>query len=709
MGSRLRLPLVVLVATAGLFTDPTIAGPIARPRLAWTTDGISICTAAHDQQRPVVIPDASGGAFIAWIDSRAGLYTSLPFLEIYAHHVTSQGDPASDWPVDGLLLSQRIQQDHLAMSPDGRGGFFIAWDSQSPYGPLTLRHVDGFSGVAGWWSLVGTVGYWPEAPLTCGGGPADINSLPDSRGSSPSSLKPHRGYSLPSLVADDSGGVFVALRRQDFFNGSTVTSQRLRAGCTVAPSWPPCYLDLTGHWSEPGIPATCSDGAGGAFVAWANWTGTPTSIDIRISRVGPVGVRPGWPMGGIVVCDAVGDQLAAGVCPDGQGGAFVIWQDGRSGSVEQTRMQRVLADGSIASGWPSEGILLSPYWTSAPFAAHNESLGAMSAIIADGLGGAVVAWIDYRDGPLGQSGRVCLQRVTPAGATGPGWTPDGLLFTGTIETQGSPAFAPDGLGGVIVAWQQMSAGGDWDIYAQRVDLHAGPAGIWGTSALPVCVQPGDQTTPFVASLVGGGAMIVWEDGRSGNRDIYAAKVGIDGVVPVLLSLVRAEAETDVVRLEWYASGTTALRLAVERRIESDWRALATMSPDGNGHLVYEDRDVVAGGRYGYRLSYVEAGVRHTTAETWVEVPAVPTLALALRPSPSAGPLVVSFTLANAEPAALEMFDLGGRRVYEADLGGLGRGSHVLVLDRVGTLAPGVYLIRLRQAGRVVTARGVVAR
>ena len=44
-----------------------------------------------------------------------------------------------------------------------------------------------------------------------------------------------------------------------------------------------------------------------------------------------------------------------------------------------------------------------------------------------------------------------------------------------------------------------------------------------------------------------------------------------------------------------------------------------------------------------------------------------------------------------------------------DLGGLGAGRHVLALDGGARLAPGAYLMRLRQAGRVLTARGVVVR
>ena len=90
--------------------------------------------------------------------------------------------------------------------------------------------------------------------------------------------------------------------------------------------------------------------------------------------------------------------------------------------------------------------------------------------------------------------------------------------------------------------------------------------------------------------------------------------------------------------------------------------------------------------------------------------AEPALALhGVRPNPARAGLAVSFTLASARAATLELFDLAGRRLRSVAVGPLGPGPHMLDLERGARLAPGVYLVRLTQGGRSEMARGVVLR
>ena len=65
-------------------------------------------------------------------------------------------------------------------------------------------------------------------------------------------------------------------------------------------------------------------------------------------------------------------------------------------------------------------------------------------------------------------------------------------------------------------------------------------------------------------------------------------------------------------------------------------------------IEYEDHTVAAGGRYAYRLAYVEERAERRTTETWVEVPVALALALeGAQPNPAVGPLTVAFTLPHA--------------------------------------------------------------
>ena len=67
----------------------------------------------------------------------------------------------------------------------------------------------------------------------------------------------------------------------------------------------------------------------------------------------------------------------------------------------------------------------------------------------------------------------------------------------------------------------------------------------------------------------------------------------------------------------------------------------------------------------------------------------------------------SFSLATAEPAALEVFDASGRRVAARDVTSLGPGRHHVDLGGEARFRPGLYLVRLRQSGRMLGARAVL--
>ncbi len=64
------------------------------------------------------------------------------------------------------------------------------------------------------------------------------------------------------------------------------------------------------------------------------------------------------------------------------------------------------------------------------------------------------------------------------------------------------------------------------------------------------------------------------------------------------------------------------------------------------------------------------------------------------PNPSAGEMMVQFTLPDAEPATLELLDLAGRRLWMQDVGRRGGGPHAIQVRPARAVAPGLYLLRL---------------
>ena len=79
------------------------------------------------------------------------------------------------------------------------------------------------------------------------------------------------------------------------------------------------------------------------------------------------------------------------------------------------------------------------------------------------------------------------------------------------------------------------------------------------------------------------------------------------------------------------------------------------------------------------------------------------------PNPAIEALTVAFSLPDAGPGALELFDLGGRRVARTELAGMGPGPHRVALADGRHLSAGIYWIRLTHGGRQLVSKACVVR
>jgi hypothetical protein len=131
---------------------------------------------------------------------------------------------------------------------------------------------------------------------------------------------------------------------------------------------------------------------------------------------------------------------------------------------------------------------------------------------------------------------------------------------------------------------------------------------------------------------------------------------------------------------------------------------------GSDRLVIEDRNVVPGARYGYRLVAWDGGQETTLDPVWVTVPLPAALSLAgAYPNPSDHGIQVKFSLPGDQRATLELFDLKGRQIVSREVGSLGAGEHVVPLADRHSLPAGVYLVRLTQGRRALIAKACVVR
>ncbi len=249
----------------------------------------------------------------------------------------------------------------------------------------------------------------------------------------------------------------------------------------------------------------------------------------------------------------------------GNSGEMIIgWSDTRNGNRD-VYLQKFDTDGNRL--WGETGVQVS----NAPGRQEDPVL------VSDGLGGAFLAWIDYRSDEYGD---VYAQYITsdgsvqwdlagvpvavndgaqqtvnmargPAGFAAVIWDDQSLSEQGDIfgtilstsgplaagGTNGLPVVSANGTqsshsietsgDAVVVVWRDTRDSGDPDIYGQRLDMDFNKA--WGTDGVVICDAAGDQKYPKVAPADGERVAVSWLDPRNNiKNDVYSQLVDAGG-------------------------------------------------------------------------------------------------------------------------------------------------------------------------------------
>ncbi|MCD4750462.1 MAG: hypothetical protein K8R59_13915 [Thermoanaerobaculales bacterium] len=393
----------------------------------WTLDGVVVCDEGSSQSHAVAVSDGAGGAIVVWRDRRAG-----DNYDIYAQRIDSAG--ALGWPVgapssDGIAICDLTGDQELPIAvSDGAGGAIITWeDERDPGWVIFAQRVNSDGELQ-----------WPTgAPSTAGAEVCTASGIQ---------------WDI-SMVGDGAGGALLAWEdgRNNAETNFDIYAQRIDP-------------DGASLWAVGGIaasradlgetdPVIAGDGAGGAIVAWVDRRdlGT-TKFDIRARLINSVG-GPDWPANEVVVCNHEYDQDMPEIVSDGEAGAIIAWRDirGQTSTLYDVYAQRV--DAAAAALWIPNGV--------AVVAAEDQQQS--HKMLSDGAHGAIITWSDQRN----DSADVYAQLVTAAGEVG---APDGVAVSNAVSIQSISALTSDGLGGAIIAWRdwRTSATSSTDVYAQRV-------------------------------------------------------------------------------------------------------------------------------------------------------------------------------------------------------------------------------------------------
>jgi hypothetical protein len=454
------IPGLALVL-AHVFASPAVA--------AWSHDpaigGLPLTTMQNGQTAPVALPDGAGGAFVVWLDYRTGGLGGTS--DLYAQRVSAAGTLL--WDAGGLPVCTAASfQTNPVLTPDGAGGVIVAWtDWRNGHLDIYAQRIDGEGAVQ--WATNGVAVYTGAET-----------------------------QSAPTIASDGAGGAIIAW--EDFRSTTTYDIYAQRLNDSGVAQWNPGGVVVSNATGDQRGPQLVSDGAGGSFICWVD--GRNASLDLYGNRLGPTGALQS-PGTGVALCTFTGDQTDPRIVADGTGGAILTWGDLRSGNADiyAARITPI-----VGAHWNTGGNVVC--------SATGEQQGP--AITSDGAGGAIIAWSDSR----GADTDVYAQRMTAAG--GPAWTANGVLLSVAGSNQSGPVIAADGAGGALVAWRDFR-GPAADIYAQRVGPTG--VGYWTSGGTAISTAVRSQLSPSIVSDGAGGAIVAWGDLRNMSIDaIYAQRV-----------------------------------------------------------------------------------------------------------------------------------------------------------------------------------------
>lgn len=310
----------------------------------------------------------------------------------------------------------------------------------------------------------------------------------------------------PHMISDGNNGAFITW--QDGRSGAGYQQYIQRINASGLAQWAANGVILCSGGTNQFHADITTDGAGGAIIVFED--GRSGLNDIYAQRIDAAG-NILWGTDGAIVCDAGGFQYYPQVISDGAGGAFVTWYDTR-GSNTKVYVQRISAAGTAL--WTTNGVAVSSLNRQQEY----------PKIINDGYGGVIVSW-RARTGP-GVQVAITAQHLDANGILL--WSTLGnTVCTNASDPVAAPQMVTNGAGGAIICWQDYRSAPD-HVYIQN--MGSGGVPLWVPDGIQLCSNNGGQTNPALVADRSGGAIITWNDGRSGNGEVYAQHINSAGNV-----------------------------------------------------------------------------------------------------------------------------------------------------------------------------------
>ncbi|HEX7401937.1 MAG TPA: T9SS type A sorting domain-containing protein, partial [candidate division Zixibacteria bacterium] len=432
----------------------------------------------NDQDHPEIAADSIGNFVIAWEDKR--LYSTFR-REIFAQRYNYTGTPLlGNFPVNNDV--DTADQKDPAVAADALGNFVITWEDGRNWGRDIYAQKYSFAGS----------GLGPNFRVD-DASPSD-QSEPD--------------------VARDYSGRF-AISWKDDRNGADgdVLLQKYDSSGTTVGSIIQVNDDASGMAQRTA--SVAMDSSGNLVLVWQDYRNAGELdflADIYAQRLNWSGF-----LGSnfkVNADTASAYQLSPVVTTNGHNDFVIAWEDWRN---------NLTGKDVYAAAYNSSGTALGSNFKVGTYAADGEETSPDVAM--NRHSNFVVTWNVLFGGYSGGDYDIYAQRFSFPNL--PSDSSFRVNDDGGSDYQFSPATAMDSAGDFVIVWVDNRSGYYWDVFAQRY----GPSGSALGSNFEVTSDPpsATQNWPRVAMSASGGFVVVWEDDRDGDEDIYAQRYNGAGV------------------------------------------------------------------------------------------------------------------------------------------------------------------------------------
>jgi hypothetical protein len=516
-----------------------------------------------------------------------------------------------------VCIAGGLQVD-LRMCDDGQKGAFIVWKDYRMGGAADIyaQHLDSLG----------------NPKWTANGVPVCTQTADQS---------------TPAIISDMNGGVIISW--SDWRTGIERDLYAQRLDANGNPLWMLNGVIVSNKNEREHNQRMVSDGAGGAIIIFENQSQTTWSWEVWGQRINSSG-NIMWTPGGVKLSNLNVEFLNPRIQSDGKGGVFVTWQDFRNGIDYDVYVQRVGPTGILKWG------------NTAKLACTTSGTQTNPKIDPDSAsGGCIVAWTDKRNG---LDYDIYAQRMDSLGNLLWG-NSAAAVCTAAGNQSAVDIFSNPKTGGVIFTWKDLRNGATYDIYAQK--LNTSGVGQWVTNGIAVCNAANDQLNPNITGDANGGAVIVWQDIRTGpNYDVYAQRITKNGAIV------------------WTANGVPVGTAANSQTSPKN------VSDDAGGTIVaFEDTRAGAADIYAHKIFYdgYNVGLEEETNLAYLKC----------YPNPFTETINVSYILMSNDRISVKLYNLLGEEV--ADIGsGLqekAAGMHSVSINANDIdLQSGIYFVKV---------------